>query len=263
MLDRATDEQLLQTGRALRDSGIEAHVMSTDEPLSMTTRYYELVRMLKAHGAAIAASGRPKTWFALVDGSVFFPDLARLAARLGAYRAADTLYLGLPNERRDWHDGGGGGGGAVVLTRQSRASSSCRASTRPTRRRPCGPSAGTRSSASASGAAAASTCAPSRACTCRPRDGRARHGLDVGLAHQVADACGDACFMQHYLLRDGWVLVNGVSISQHPDGLERRRSRPRARGGAGAAASEDRPRQATAGSSSTMAASRPSGRSWH
>ncbi|PHH82487.1 hypothetical protein CDD82_5823 [Ophiocordyceps australis] len=57
-------------------------------------------------------------------------------------------------------------------------------------------------------------------------DFRSRHGVDPVMAHTVADACGDACFMQRYLFRDNWILINGVSISHHPDGLDRRPPKP-------------------------------------
>ena len=47
-----------------------------------------------------------------------------------------------------------------------------------------------------------------------------RHGVDVNSAHGVTHACGDACFMQRFIFKDNWVLVNGVSLTHYPDGLK-------------------------------------------
>lgn len=49
---------------------------------------------------------------------------------------------------------------------------------------------------------------------------RARHRpLDPSRAHLVASLCGEPCFLQRFLLRDNWVIVNGYAIVEYPDGV--------------------------------------------
>ncbi|RDA96215.1 hypothetical protein CP533_1704 [Ophiocordyceps camponoti-saundersi (nom. inval.)] len=236
MLDRATDKQLQEVDDRLHAVGLDAYLLSTDEPMSMAKRYYEMVRIFKTYGATLAATGQRKTWFALVDDTVFFPDLSHLRRQLAAYRSEDELYMGLP-----------GGGATILMTR--------RAVDR-VPNLPC--------------TDAASTVAPAkpqqwhellRECIEQRAGHEVRllpygeeehvdddddeddqedslsstrrplllhhqpHRLDVGMAHLVTDVCGESCFMQRFLFRDDWLLVNGVSISHHPDGLGRRRHR--------------------------------------
>jgi hypothetical protein len=49
---------------------------------------------------------------------------------------------------------------------------------------------------------------------------RNRHRFEPGKAHLVASVCGEACFLQRYGFRDDWILVNGHSLTQYPDGVE-------------------------------------------
>jgi hypothetical protein len=46
-----------------------------------------------------------------------------------------------------------------------------------------------------------------------------RHHLTPSQAHLVTDVCGEACFLQRYRFRDNWVLVNGYTITEYPDGI--------------------------------------------
>lgn len=261
MLDKATDRQLQDVNEALYARGLDAHLLSTEEPVSMARRYHELVRIFKAYGATLAASGQRKTWFGLVEDTVFFPALSDLGERLVGYNASDELYIGLPSERRDWHADGESlstdGGGAVLLTRRAvnrirnlpcMEAAELDAPAKPKRwdallRECVKQRAGLdmrvipafyspQDDSDGDLPQAASHVAGARPLVLHDYQGRYR--LDVGMAHLVTDVCGEACFMQRYLFQDNWVLVNGVSISQHPDGLKhgrRRRARRRRREG--------------------------------
>ncbi|RCI09680.1 hypothetical protein L249_3787 [Ophiocordyceps polyrhachis-furcata BCC 54312] len=241
MLDRATDSQLQEVDDRLHAVGLDAYLLSTDEPMSMAKRYYEMVRIFKTYGATLAACGQRKTWFALVDDTVFFPDLSHLGRQLAAYRADDELYMGLP-----------GGGAALLMTRRAvdRVPSL-----------PCTDAASFFTVVPAKPQQwheLLTECVEQRAgrevrvlsyghdddgddddddddyhhqdATRRPLLLHHQpHHLDVGMAHLVTDVCGESCFMQRFLFRDDWLLVNGVSISHHPDGLGRHQHARRGR----------------------------------
>ncbi|KAM4056950.1 glycosyltransferase family 31 protein [Hirsutella rhossiliensis] len=252
MLDKATDRQLQEVDEELYARGLDAYLMSTEEPMSMATRYHELVRIFKTYGATLAASGQRKKWFGLVEDTVFFPDLSYLGERLSRYNANDELYIGLPSERQDWHADGDNmttyGGGAVLLTRQAvdriprlpcLEAAELEAPVKPKRwdalLKECVEQRGGLDmrfipalySPKDDGDGDLPSVASQEA-GARPlvlHDYQDRHRLDVGMAHLVTDVCGEACFMQRYVFHDNWVLVNGVSISQHPDGLKHQRRR--------------------------------------
>ncbi|PHH75732.1 hypothetical protein CDD80_2153 [Ophiocordyceps camponoti-rufipedis] len=229
LLDRATDRQLQEVDDRFKAVGLDAYLLSTDEPMSMAKRYHELVRIFKTYGATLAATGKRKTWFALVDDSVFFPGLTSLRQRLASYTPDDELYMGLPPDQ----DGpmGSGNGGAMLMTRRAvdRVPSL-----------PCSELSSELPARPKRWDVLLRECIEQRAgqdvlvfptpvdqddedlTASQPlilRDGPQR--FDVGMAHLVTDVCGEACFMQRFLFRDDWLLVNGVSISHHPDGLER------------------------------------------
>ncbi len=48
---------------------------------------------------------------------------------------------------------------------------------------------------------------------------RTWHGFDATGAHRVVDRCGDDCFLQRFVFRDNWVLVNGYSLTHYPSNL--------------------------------------------
>lgn len=244
MLDDATDGQLDEIDKLLRSRGIEAYLTSTDEPTSKARRYYELIRVMKTYGATLAASGHEKKWFGLVEDTVFFPSLSYLEERLSAYDADEGHYIGLPSERSDWHHDGSTvttyGGGAIMLTRKAMSiipkipcldtdssAPSFRAQKWDVLLQGC-----LRQYAGMDMRVIPSFYSPRDAndqlqligheTGIRPlllHDYQSRHRLDVGMAHLVANICGDDCFMHRYLFHDNWVVINGVSISHHPDGL--------------------------------------------
>ena len=249
MMDQLADKKLREVDEKLHAAGIDAYVMSTDVPMSMARRYYELVRILKTYSATLAASGQRKRWYGVIEDSVFFPSLPYLRSRLASYDSNAQLVVGLPSERADWHeeadDNGGtittSGGGALMLTREAVS----RIPRLPCLERDAGedpvrPKRWDEILKKCMKKAAAmdmhiipSLYSPRDEPTelyiaghetgARPlvlHDYHRRYKIDVGMAHLVTNVCGDACFMQRYLFHDNWVLVNGVSISEHPDGLE-------------------------------------------
>ncbi|KAF4126668.1 hypothetical protein GMORB2_0404 [Geosmithia morbida] len=246
VLDQARPDELEEIDNVLQATGIDCWVTSTDEPMSMARRYVELTRILRTFAANMEMNGQEKRWFGLVEDEVFFPSLANLRDRLFAYNTDSPVYIGVPSERPDWSEGGKAtttfGGGVVIF---SRSAVSVTASL------PCFESGQTMSFTSKrwdellqtcilkntdmnmhvlpgffspnDEAAVADTQSDSYEMGLQPlllRRYGERHLLDVNKAHLVTNVCGEACFMQRYLFRDNWVLVNGVSLNHYPDGVE-------------------------------------------
>ncbi|KAG5981676.1 hypothetical protein E4U55_002685 [Claviceps digitariae] len=249
MLDNASSAQLDDIDMMLYEAGIAAYVTSTTEPVSKTKRYYELVRLMKAYGATLAASGQPKHWFGVVEDTIFFPSLTYLRERLSSsYNANHQLYIGIPSERSDWQEDGESlttyGGGAIILSRHvvslipklSCLELEVPASSYGSQKwdnvlREC-----VKKEADINMHVIPGFYSPhdsdyrpeleSHEMGVRPlllHDYQERQRVDVGMAHLVTNVCGEACFMHQYLFRDDWAVINGVSISHHPDGLSHRR----------------------------------------
>ncbi|KAG6139786.1 hypothetical protein E4U35_001579 [Claviceps purpurea] len=248
MLDHASSEQLDAMDAMLHEAGIDAYVTSTSEPTSKARRYYEMVRILKTYGATLAASGQPKHWFGIVEDTIFFPSLAYLRERLSSYNPNNRLYIGIPSERSDWQQDGKSittyGGGAVIMSRHVVAlipklsclemdipAISYRSQKWDILLKNC-----VKKGADIDMHVIPAFYSPhdanykpqleSHETGMRPlllHDYQERHRIDVGMAHLVTDICGEACFMHQYLFHDNWAIINGVSISHHPDGLIHRR----------------------------------------
>ena len=247
MLAQATEQQVEQLDTNLAARGIDAYVTTTDQPMSLARRYYELSRILKSFGASLAANGQEKRWFGLIEDEIFFPNLSYLLDRLFSYNTANPHYIGLPSERADWEMVGDTittyGGGAVFVTQSVVGRIS---------QLPCfrGEDAGA-PVRSKNWDVLLQDClkqhsdmkmhvlpgfyspkenmdAPnldSYEMGTRPlvlRRPEERHAVDVNKAHLVTNVCGEGCFMQRYLFHDNWVLINGISISEYPKSLSYR-----------------------------------------
>ncbi|KAH7328273.1 hypothetical protein B0I35DRAFT_403673 [Stachybotrys elegans] len=249
MLDQSSDEQVQEVDELLSAAGIDAYVTTTEEPMSLARRYYELTRILKTFSANLEANGQTKRWFGLVEDSVFFPSLGYLLERLYTYNTATKIYIGMPSERDDWENDDKdeetittAGGGAVFLSRP--------ALTFIPRLHCFG-----RDEGSGGPVHAKHWDALLQDCITKQTDWKMhvlpgfyspndathnpdihsyetgmqplllhraedRHSLDATRAHLVTDLCGELCFMQRFQFHDNFVLVNGVSITQYANGVE-------------------------------------------
>lgn len=251
VLDQAGNGHLEEVDRMLQASGIDCWVTTTEEPMSMARRYLELSRILKTFAANLAANGQDKRWFGLVEDDVFFPSLSYLRDRLFTYNTDSQHYIGLPSERLDWDTSSGMlktfGGGAILLTR---------AAISRIPNLPCFETLSTtKSSSGVSSFRSRRWDELIYDCMMRhsdldmnilpgffsPNDDQydpsvdsyetglqplllrryaERHLLNINKAHLVTNVCGESCFMQRYLFSDNWVLVNGISITEYPDGVK-------------------------------------------
>jgi len=257
VLDQARSDQLEEVDQTLQASGIDCWVTTTEEPMSMARRYFELSRILKTFAANLAANGQDKRWFGLVEDDVFFPSLSYLRDRLFTYNTDGQHYIGLPSERLDWEEDGTMfktyGGGALLLTRAAIS----RVPNLPCFETsfPSSPSGGISSFRSKRWDELIHDCMMRHSDLdmhvlpgfFSPNDDTydpqidsyetgqqplllrryaERHLLNINKAHLVTNVCGESCFMQRYLFRDNWVLVNGISITEYPDGIEIQRQAP-------------------------------------
>lgn len=244
MLDRANDQQIWQLQSVLDAMSISAMVYNAEEPLSTATRYSQLAGELHAFGSALSAVGISKRWFTLLDDTIFFPSLSYLDEKLRTYNAAENIYIGVPSGPEDWvaHDGkfSTTGGGVVIMSRSGLAkylSLSCAEidaqseSSFHSRRwtsiiHECMTSRGEIPMQVILGLYSPTVdVTPSVSADlengARPIALRGRvRGINLPMAYLVADECGEACFMQRFLFRDNWVLVNGVSISQYQNQVQ-------------------------------------------
>lgn len=245
MLDQTSMEDVAKIDSNLQARGIDAYVTSTEQPMSIARRYYELAGILKTFGANLAANGQEKRWFGLIEDTIFFPNLSYLLDRLFSYNTDSQLYIGIPSEQEDWEMDDNSittaGGGAVFVTRSviSRIPQlPCfkgEQSDRPIRGKywdtllqDC-----IKEHSNMKMHALPGFYSPNEDLGIpktesyeaglqplimqRPLE---RHSVDVNMAHLVTNICGEGCFMQRYLFHDNWVLVNGVSITEYPDGLK-------------------------------------------
>lgn len=238
ILDHASHEQIFLVESLLKSLDIAASVYKTDETLSSATRYIQMTRELRAFSSALSAAGLYKKWFSLIDDSVFFPNMDYLGQRLSAYDSEKPVYIGLPSEADDWQENAGAlsthGGGAVMLSRPalnkflnvSCAEPSVSDAPYHSQRwgkllHECLTTKGGMKMHVLPGLYSPRLDRKTNDVNLYEAGGRplALHSRttwrDFTKAYLVADECGEACFMQRYLFSDGWVLVNGVSITQY------------------------------------------------
>jgi hypothetical protein len=252
-LHHATSTEAADITEKLTSVGIDVTIVPSEDSLDMTARYIDLIRTLANRGSTLSKEGADKSYLALVDDDVFFPSLSQLLTRLSKYDPKKEYYIGAPSERSDWiverNTTVTYGGGAVFLTPPAADNLS---------QLPCLERNET-SSGSGSGSSNSQLTAQwdllLYECVSKhtsldmhvltsfysPRDElyglqtasyeagispltlhhyKNRHRFEPGKAHLVASLCGEACFLQRYRFRDDWVLVNGYSVSQYPDGVD-------------------------------------------
>ncbi|KAJ2977546.1 hypothetical protein NQ176_g4312 [Zarea fungicola] len=239
ILDRADDHQIKSLETALESLTISATVKNSAESLSAPRRYAQLAGELLAYGSGLSAVGIMKEWFILMDENMFFPCLSLLNEKLATYDTRQSIYIGVPSDADDWLVKDGKltttGGGVVVLSHDGLSkllSLSCAGADGSTESvshsqqwtaviHECMTTHGKMSMDVIPGLYTPDTNSElselgsfetgNRPIVIRNQE----RGLDLVRAYLIADECGEACFMQRFLFKDNWVLVNGVSISQY------------------------------------------------
>ncbi|KAI1136998.1 glycosyltransferase family 31 protein [Hypoxylon sp. FL0543] len=255
-LHGATTREINLISSTLHEAGIDAVVLPTEDAQGSTARYMDLVNLLTHRRGELQGEGREKKFLALVDDDVFFPALGQLLSRLSKYDARKKFYIGLPSERSDWVVENNVtltyGGGAVFFTPEMLNAVSrlpCLNTTTRTQTRTHSSPTPHVEPRTGQWDEALYTCITSSSDTklhllpslyapsddlAVPRTGYAsgahpltlhhykhRHRFEPGKAHLVAALCGESCFLQRFFFRgDGWVLVNGHSVAQYPDGVD-------------------------------------------
>ncbi|KAF7539135.1 hypothetical protein G7Z17_g12472 [Cylindrodendrum hubeiense] len=241
VLDQSPEHQVKELSEILKFQGIDAYVTTSTTPMSVAKRYVGMLQIIKDFSGTLAQKGQLKKWYGILDDKIFLPNLSYLQHRLFNYNSNDELYLGLPSERADWAIGDGFvttyGGGAVFLTPSALS------------RIPGLPCFEDGKSDNKGWDSLLQDClAQHTQMTMRvlpsfysPSDNddyaartdsyetgipplvlhhyEERHQLNPSVAHLVTDVCGEACFLQRYRFRDNWVLVNGYTITEYPDGM--------------------------------------------
>jgi len=253
LLHQGTSSQATSITTTLHTLGVSATVIPS--PASTTPRYASLIQTLLRHRFASSDT----KFFALVDDDVFLPALGRLLALLQKYETS-TEYLGIPSERSDWIIENSTaltyGGGAVFLTPgmldlvgqemclQDPHSPSSSSSSSPDRNGGNGgknwdvelfecltktPSPvsthvtekiklkvlGGKASLASSSLGYSSGRLPLAL-----HRYRNYHRFEAGRGHLVASVCGEVCFLSRFQFADGWVLVNGYTLTKYPGGVQ-------------------------------------------
>ncbi|KAF5677596.1 hypothetical protein FHETE_1647 [Fusarium heterosporum] len=244
VLDQGHYKQAKKLTEVLQSFGIDAQVTISEGQMSPVKRYFNMIEAVKTYSATLAQKGQIKKWYGILDEDIFLPNLSHLQQRLFAYKSDKELYVGLPSERGDWAIGGDYmttyGGGAIFLTqpavsripqlpcfdgvsddallkmRWDNHLQDCLAKNTKMKMHIL-PSfySNNNNDDYASHLDSYETGIQPFAL----HDSQGRHHLTPSQAHLVTDVCGEACFLQRYRFRDNWVLVNGYSITEYPDGI--------------------------------------------
>ena len=238
-LSKGTNSQFKATEATLRKLGINATVYHANEELTMPTRYMDLIRMMWEHPAAAQ-----KSYFGIVDDDTFFPAPANLIKALEQFNPKKPYYIGAFTERADWFHKNdipmAYGGAGVFLTLPTIAkiqSSPCLAKLEDGAfeiKEPDGDRFlyqcltkytnialthlpllyqfdmfGDPSGFYESGAQPLSL-----------HHFKSWHKFPPALAHLAASACGEDCVFQKFQFSDNFVLSNGYSVQEYPEGVD-------------------------------------------
>lgn len=240
-LDQGTSHQVDELTEMLKAFGMDVLVTASTTRMSATRRYFAMIEAMESFGATLAQKGEHKKWFGILDEKIFLPNLSRLQERLQAYNSAEEVLVGLPSERMDWAIGEGFvttfGGGALFLSRSAVSRLTklpCFSSPADEERRWDSlvqncltqhlaikmrvlPSFYSPNENDEYVARSDSYETGVQPLALHRYD--ERHHLTPSVAHLVTDVCGEACFLQRCRFRDNWVLINGYTITEYPDGL--------------------------------------------
>ncbi|KAM0810696.1 hypothetical protein AB5N19_11046 [Seiridium cardinale] len=247
-LHQGSNAEISYLNTKLRELGIDAIVLASDESSDVTTRYIDLMHMLSRRSDELSKEGKGRKFIALVDDDIFFPSLGKLLGKLEKFNSKQEAYIGIPSERSDWTIENNitmtYGGGAVFFTLPMADKLA---------ELPCLKKEGDH----------AGELKPREdaywdehlyKCVSQhtednlyvlpsfyvPEDDyhglrtgfeggvqplalhhyRHRHRFEPWKAHMVTSLCGENCFLQRFWFKDSWILVNGHTISHYPDGVE-------------------------------------------
>ncbi|CAG8979148.1 hypothetical protein HYALB_00000282 [Hymenoscyphus albidus] len=238
-LFNGTDAEMQEASQVLANAGINATVVPSNLELDMPGRYVDLVNMLYNH-----PTSAQRKYFALIDDDTFFPYMSELTRTLFTYDYRKPYYIGTFTERVDWfldnHVPMAYGGGGVFLTAplaKQVSEANC------LERREDG-----RYALDANqGDRLLYNCIHERTSvtiTYQPRLNqmdqfgdpsgfyesgeqplsvhhfKSWHRADVAKYHVVADACGEDCVLQRFQFKDNFIVSNGYSIAQYPEGID-------------------------------------------
>jgi hypothetical protein len=250
-LHNADEHEVRRVTTSLKAQGIDAAVLPSVVDGDATARYAELLRILKDRNSELSAKGKAKKYIGLVDDDVFFPAMSSLMRKLSKFSPDKEYYIGAPSESSDWTVEMDKtqltyGGGAVFLTSPmvTKLTSLPCMDEKQRREEP------RRSSQWDLFLYECITTHSDLNLQVLPSyynpededvygdhqisiDGygsgiqpltlhhyKNSHRFDAGKGHLVTSVCGEDCFFQRFLFRDGWILVNGYTLSHYPDGVD-------------------------------------------
>lgn len=236
-----SEEDLALAAQTLEEVGINATVVHSNPDLNMAGRYVDLVHMLFKHPT------RPRRkYLVLIDDDTFFPRLHDLQQHLAQYDPTKPFYIGTYTERADWllrnRAPFAYGGGGVILT----APTAETIVSLPCLDKDEGKMGGFVWD-SDQGDRLLYNCLSNLtdiSLTFLPtlhqndqfgdasgvyESGRTIHSLHhfkswhqfiPDQMHVVADACGEACTLQRFQFKDNFIVTNGYSVAQYPQGID-------------------------------------------
>jgi hypothetical protein len=238
-LFKCSQAELDHASEKLRAVGINATVLASNISLDMPGRYVDLVSMLYNHH-----SRDEKKYFTLVDDDTFFPYLGELMETLARFDPKKPFYIGTFTERTDWMIGNKApfayGGGGIFLT----APVAKQISELPCLERDeeglykIGGDQGDRllynclheftdvtltylpNLHQEDQFGDASGFYESGQQPLSLHHYKSWHELHPDRMHIVADACGEDCVLQRFQFNDDFIISNGYSISEYPEGID-------------------------------------------
>jgi hypothetical protein len=238
-LFNTTQDEIDRTADTLSAVGINATVVASDMTLDMAGRYVALVDMLYNH-----PSRDSRKFFNLIDDDTFFPAMTQFLKVLRKYNPAKPYYIGTLTERSRWlleHQAPFAfGGGGILLTapmakqitelpclekqedgryvldndQGDRLLYNCLHEYTDTRLTYLPLLHQEDQYGDPSGFYEAGNQPLSL------HHYKSWHHYIPGKGHLVVDACGEDCYFQRFQFNDNFILSNGYSVAQYPDGID-------------------------------------------
>ena len=248
-LHDASKTEIDKITRILQSAGIDAAVTSSKPSLDTASRYMDLLQsLMQNQDKGEKRSSMQRKFLSLIDDDTFFPSMDKLLRELAKFKNDEPYYIGVPSERSDWfverNESMTYGGGAVFVT-QAMAEMAASCFRKDKRDNEFG-------SGSAWDAVLYDCISKNTEENLHilpsfysPEDdqrygqetisnegygggiqpltlhhARNWHRFEAGKGHLVTSVCGEDCFLQRFQFKDDWILVNGYSITNFPDGMD-------------------------------------------